>query len=54
VERVTADRYRQETDDRAQWTGYFRNYERRGGMSVPTEAEVGWALPDGDRPYWRA
>lgn len=54
VERVTAERYRQEADERASWTGYFWNYEERGGMSVPTEAEVEWDLPDGDRPYWRA
>ena len=54
VERVTAERYRQEAEDHAPWTGYFRDYERRNGMSVPTEAEVEWNLPDGDRPYWRA
>jgi hypothetical protein len=23
-------------------------------MTVPTDAEVEWNLPDGDRPYWRA
>jgi hypothetical protein len=54
VERVTAERYRQEADDHAPWTGRFRAYEERDGMTVPTEAEVEWNLPDGDRPYWRA
>ncbi|MFW5963826.1 MAG: DUF6920 family protein [Natronomonas sp.] len=54
IERVTADRYRQEDDDYASWTGYFRHYERRDGMRVPTEAEVAWTLPEGDLPYWRA
>ena len=54
VERVTTERYRQETEDHAPWTGYFREYEERNGMTVPTEAEVEWNLPEGDRPYWRA
>ncbi|MEF8842324.1 MAG: DUF6544 family protein [Haloarculaceae archaeon] len=54
IERVTAERYRQETDDHAPWTGHFRAYEARNGMVVPTEAEVEWTLPGGDRPYWRA
>jgi hypothetical protein len=54
IERVTAERYRQEDDDYASWTGHFRAYERRDGMRVPTEAEVAWTLPDGDLPYWRA
>ncbi|MEF8869956.1 MAG: DUF6544 family protein [Haloarculaceae archaeon] len=54
VERVTAERYRQETDDHAPWTGHFRAYETRNGLSVPTEADVEWNLPEGDRPYWRA
>jgi hypothetical protein len=54
IERVTAERYRQEDDDYASWTGYFRAYERHDGIRVPTEAEVAWALPDGNLPYWRA
>lgn len=54
IERVTADRYRQEDDDYAPWTGSFRTYERRNGIRVPTEAEVAWELPGGERPYWRA
>jgi hypothetical protein len=35
------------------WLGRFWNYERRGEMWVPIDAEVAWALPDGERPYWR-
>lgn len=54
VERVTAERYRQEAEDHASWTGHFRAYEERNGMSVPTEAEVEWDLPEGELPYWRA
>ncbi len=54
VERVTAERYRQEDSQRAPWVGYFRDYERRAGMVVPTEGEVAWETPDGEEPYWRA
>jgi len=36
------------------WTGYWRNYQRRNGMLIPTKGEVEWNLPDGDLPYWRA
>ena len=54
VERVTTERYRQEADDRAPWTGRFDGYEDRNGLTVPTEAEVEWNLPEEDRPYWRA
>jgi hypothetical protein len=35
------------------WLGRFWNYERRGEMWVPIDAEVAWALPDGERPYWQ-
>lgn len=55
VERVTAaQRYRQEADDVAPWTGYFEDYRRVDGVRIPTRAAVAWTLPDGDRPYWRA
>jgi hypothetical protein len=54
VERVTAKRYRQETDDFAPWVGSFDAYKRHDGVEVPTAAEVAWRTPDGDRPYWRA
>lgn len=55
VERVHAEgRYRMEDDDYVPWTGYFRDYRERDGMSVPTTAEVEWNLPDGDSSYWRA
>lgn len=51
VDRVTAERYRQEDDACAPWTGHFRNYREHDGVLVPTEAEVGW---DGEGSYWRA
>ncbi len=51
---VTTERYRQEDDSYAPWTGYFRDYEPRNGMRVPTTASVEWNLPDGDLQYWRA
>lgn len=54
VSRVTTDRYRQEADAYAPWTGYFRNYENHDGRHVPTAATVEWNLPDGDLEYWRA
>jgi len=54
VSRVTTERYRQEDDAYAPWTGYFRAYEDRNGILVPTDAEVEWNLPDGDLPYWAA
>lgn len=54
VDRVTTERYRQEEDSYAPWTGYFRNYEDRNGVRIPTEAEVEWNLPESDLSYWRA
>jgi hypothetical protein len=35
------------------WQGRFWEYNERGGMRVPLEAEVAWLLPDGPEPYWR-
>jgi hypothetical protein len=54
ITHATTDRYRQEDDAYAPWTGYFRDYEDRDGILVPTKAEVEWNLTDGDLPYWRA
>ncbi|WP_226023796.1 DUF6920 family protein [Halomicrobium salinisoli] len=55
VERVTtAERYRQEDDDYAPWTGHFGDYQWIDGRLIPTEASVEWVLPAGDLPYWRA
>ncbi|WP_254764360.1 DUF6920 family protein [Natrinema marinum] len=54
IERVTAERYRQEDESYAPWTGRFGDYEDRDGRRVPTEAEVEWNLEDGDLSYWRA
>lgn len=53
ITRITADRYRQDTDTVATWVGHYRAYERHDGMVVPTEAEVGWETADGEVPYWR-
>ncbi|MFB6080239.1 MAG: DUF6544 family protein [Haloferacaceae archaeon] len=52
VERVTAERYRAETDRYEPWTGRFRTYRDRDGIRVPVEAAVGWG-PDGGDRYWR-
>ena len=54
VERVTTERYRQEDDDYAPWTGYFSTYEKQQRMRIPTDAKVQWNLSDGDLSYWRA
>ena len=35
------------------WEGYFRHYEEREGMQVPTEGEVGWHLPGGWLSVWK-
>jgi hypothetical protein len=35
------------------WSGYWRAYERRNGVRIPTEGEVVWHLPDGELNAWR-
>lgn len=35
------------------WQGYFWDYERRDGMLIPLEGEVGWLLDGEYKPYWR-
>lgn len=35
------------------WRGRVWNYEKRAGMLVPTDGEVAWLLPEGEKPYWR-
>lgn len=35
------------------WQGRVWNYEERGGMQVPLDAEVAWLLPESAKPYWR-
>jgi hypothetical protein len=50
---LTADRYRQDIDIVTPWTGHYRAYEERGGMQIPTQAEVARDTPDGEVPYWR-
>ncbi|MFC4542474.1 DUF6544 family protein [Halosolutus amylolyticus] len=55
VTRVHADRYRRVDDgyELTTWSGYWRNYETRNGVRVPTEGEVVWHLPDGDMHAWQ-
>ncbi len=36
------------------WVGRFGDYRRVEGMMIPTSGEVGWMLPEGPRPYFRA
>jgi uncharacterized protein DUF6920 len=53
---ISAQRYR-DVDGEAvltPWAGSFRAYTRVDGMMVPLESEVGWVLPDGWFPYFRA
>lgn len=57
VERVSAERpYRTDdgTYESMPWTGYWRNYQVRGGTLIPIDGEVEWHLPEGNLPYWRA
>ena len=35
------------------WYGRFWNYQEQGGMLIPTDGEVAWRLPEGNKPYWR-
>jgi hypothetical protein len=35
------------------WVGRAWNYQQRGGLLIPIEAEVAWQLPEGPWPYWR-
>lgn len=53
LRRLTADRYRQDTDTTAPWVGRYGTYEKRDGMVIPTEAKVEWETADGAVPYWR-
>ena len=56
IVRITAQRYR-DVDGKGvltPWRGSFADYERVDGMMVPHSSEVGWVLPDGWLPYFRA
>lgn len=35
------------------WEGHFRNYERRDGVLVPAEGDVGWYVGDEWHAVWR-
>lgn len=53
LSRLTADRYRQDINAVAPWTGHYRAYEDRDGIKIPTQAEVAWDTAAGEVPYWR-
>jgi hypothetical protein len=55
IDRVSTLRYR---DDKGSlvltpWVGHHADYERIGGMMIPTSGEVAWVTPTGPKPYWR-
>jgi hypothetical protein len=52
---MTAMRYRDVngTGVLTAFEGQYRDYARRGGVMIPTSAEVAWVLPEGRFPYWR-
>jgi hypothetical protein len=52
IVRVTADRYRADSDRMEPWSGHFRAYDDRDGLTIPTAADVGWEREA--LPYWRA
>jgi hypothetical protein len=35
------------------WGGAYRHWIERGGMTIPSEAEVSWKLPSGPFACWR-
>jgi hypothetical protein len=57
----TIDTFRAEARERvvngrtvtAPWQGRVWNYETKHGLKVPTQGEIAWALPEGEKPYWR-
>jgi hypothetical protein len=56
IARVEAERPRSHPDGSqtpVPWTGYWRDYERRDGVLVPTRGHVEWNLDGGDWQYWR-
>jgi hypothetical protein len=57
VARVTGERSFTRDDGTSEyrpWIGYWRAYDDRGGVRVPTEGEVAWTYPDaGEVSYWR-
>ncbi|TMT81591.1 hypothetical protein E2L06_16690 [Haloterrigena sp. H1] len=54
VAHVSADRYRHVDGgyEVTPWSGYWRNYETRNGVRVPTAGDVVWHLRDGDMHAW--
>jgi len=35
------------------WVGHWSDWQRRGGVLVPTRGEVAWIIDGRPRPYWR-
>ena len=55
IETISTMRYRdvKGTPVLTPWVGHHRDYERLGGMMIPTSGDVAWVLPKGPEPYWR-
>ena len=55
IDRVSTMRYRdvKGAPVLTPWVGHHTDYERIGGMMIPTSGEVAWVLPAGPEPYWR-
>lgn len=54
ITQTVAERPRLEAGNAiTRWIGGFTDYERLGGVLVPTRGEVGWELADGPFTYWR-
>jgi len=55
IERVSTMRYRdvKGTPVLTLWVGHHADYQRVGGMMIPTSGEVAWVTPTGSEPYWR-
>lgn len=54
IARVHADRYRRVDGgyELTPWSGYWRAYETRNGVRVPTVGDVVWHRPDGNMHAW--
>ena len=55
IETISTLRYRdvKGTPVLTRWVGHHRDYQRLGGMMIPTSGDVAWVLPNGPQPYWR-
>lgn len=54
IEQTVAERPRLESGGAlTPWIGVYSDYEKLGGVRIPTRGEVRWELPDGPFTYWR-